>query len=89
MTYVNLPKYRFFSYVFKVVVEEDQYDDGRGAYQAYCPAIEEAVTWGDTQEEAMQRINELLHTLVQMRIENGQPIPKDVVVELESIAVNV
>ena len=77
------------SYVFKVVVEEDQHEDGRGAYQAYCPAIEEAITWGDTKEEALHRINELLHTLVQIRVEKGQPIPKDVVVELESIAVNV
>ena len=73
------------SYVFKVVVEEDQPEDGRKAFQAHCPEIEEAVTWGDTKEEAMQRINELLQALVQMRIEKGQPFPA--AFETESSAV--
>jgi hypothetical protein len=36
------------SYVFKVVVEDDEHEDGRKAYQAYCPEIKEAVTLGDT-----------------------------------------
>jgi hypothetical protein len=35
----------------------------------------EGLTWRDTREEALQRINELLNALVQMRIEKGQPIP--------------
>ena len=73
------------SYVFKVVIEEDQHEDGRRAYQGYCPEIEEAVTWGDTREEALQRINELLQALVQMRIEEGRKIPT--ALELESSAV--
>ena len=73
------------SYVFKVVIEEDQHEDGRRAYQSFCPEIEEAVTWGDTQEEALQRINELLQALVQMRIEEGRKIPT--ALELESSAV--
>jgi predicted RNase H-like HicB family nuclease len=73
------------SYVFKVVIEEDEHEDGRKAFQAHCPEIEEAVTWGDTREEAMQRINELLQALVQIRVEKGQPIPT--VFETESSAV--
>src|SRR5579864_8579232 len=73
------------SYAFKVVVEDDEHEDGRKAYRAHCPEIEEAVTWGDTREEAMKNINELLQALVQMRIEKGQPIPN--VIELESSAV--
>ena len=48
------------------------------------PDIEEAVPWGDTKEEAMQRINELRHGLVQMRIEKGQKIPT--AIEFESPA---
>ena len=63
------------SYVFKVVVEPDEHEDGREAYHAYCPDFEEAVTWGDTRKEAVQRINELLQTLVQMRIEKGEHVP--------------
>ena len=63
------------SYVFKVVVGDDKHEDGRKAYRAHCPEIEEAMTWGDTREEAMRRIHELLNALVQMRIVRGQPIP--------------
>ena len=73
------------SYVFNVVVEPDKHADGRDAYQAYCPDIEEAVTWGDTREEAFQRINELLQTLVKMRTEKGEPVPA--LHEIESSAV--
>ena len=77
------------SYVFKVVVEDDEYEDGRKAYQAHCPEIEEAVTWGDSKEEAMQRINELLQALVQMRIEKGQPIPNAIEFESSAVVVTV
>jgi len=77
------------SYVFKVVVAEDEHEDGRKAYQAHCPEIEEAVTWGDTREEAMQRINELLHALVQIRIEKGLPIPNSIEFESPAVVVTV
>ena len=77
------------SYVFKVVVEEDEHEDGRRAYQAHCPEIEEAITWGDTREEAMQRINELLQALVQIRIEKGQPIPTAIEFESPAVVVTV
>ena len=73
------------SYVFKVVVQEDEFEDGRRAFHAYCPAIEEAVTWG---EQALSRINELIHALVQMSVEKGGPLPTSpLVIELESPAV--
>ena len=75
-------------YVFKVVVEEDEFEDGRKAFHAYCPALEEAVTWGETQHQALARINELIHALVQMSIAKGQSLPLGpLVIELESPAV--
>src|SRR5689334_13039777 len=41
------------SYIFKVVIEDDQYEDGRQAFRAFCPAFESvgASSWGDTREE--------------------------------------
>jgi predicted RNase H-like HicB family nuclease len=76
------------SYVFKVVIEEDEFDDGRTGYSAYCPAIEAAVTWGETEEQALQRIDELVRALVQMSIERGEPVPTaGLAIELESPAV--
>jgi predicted RNase H-like HicB family nuclease len=63
------------SYLFKVVIEKDEFEDGRKGYTAYCPAIEAAVTWGETEEQAFQRIDELVRTLVQMSVERGEPVP--------------
>jgi len=46
------------SYVFKVVVEDDEQEDGRKAYHAYCPAFASpgAAIWGDTKEEALKNL---------------------------------
>ena len=43
------------NYVFNIVVEEDEHEDGRPAFRAYCAALESmgAATWGDTREEAI------------------------------------
>jgi len=46
------------SYVFKVIVEEDEFDDGRKAYHAYCPALKGCHTWGHTYQEALANIQE-------------------------------
>ena len=76
------------SYIFKVVVEEDEFEDGRKAFHAYCPAMEEAVTWGETKEQALSRIDELIHALVQVSVEKGKSLPlSPLVIELESPAV--
>lgn len=45
------------TFVFKVVLEEDPFEDGRMAYHTYCPALEDygAATWGFTREEALKK----------------------------------
>ena len=65
------------SYVFKVVVEDDEHEDGRPAFRAYCPALESigASTWGETQEEAMKNIQEVLHMVVDELSGEGKEIP--------------
>lgn len=49
------------SYAFRVVVEPD---DGR--WHASCPVLENrgAYTWGDTQEEALDNIREVVQMVV-------------------------
>jgi predicted RNase H-like HicB family nuclease len=74
------------TYNLAVVVVPDKHEDGREAFQAYCPDIEEAVTWGDTREQALRRINELLPELVKLRLERGEPVPH---ADFESVVVNV
>lgn len=76
------------SYVFKVVVEDDQFEDGRPGFSAYCPSLEGAYTWGNTREEALERIREAVKLIVDELIEEGKPIPPDaVILEVESPAV--
>ena len=46
------------SYVFRVVIEEDELEDGGQAFHAYCPALKGCHTWGYTYEEALANIRE-------------------------------
>ena len=62
------------TYIFKVVVEEDPYEDGRMAYHAYCPALKGASTWGYTKEEAFKNIQEVIEMTVESMIEHGESI---------------
>lgn len=76
------------SYVFKVVVEDDQFEDGGPGFSAYCPSLEGAYTWGNSREEALERIREAVKLIVGELIEVGKPIPPDaVILEVESPAV--
>lgn len=52
---------------------------------AYCPALKHvgASTWGDTQEEALKHVGEVVEMIVKELIEDGEPIPADVQVSKE------
>lgn len=65
------------SYVFKVVVEEDQFEDGRKAYHAYCPILKGCHTWGHTYQEALANIKEAVELYVEDLRAAGEPIPVD------------
>jgi antitoxin HicB len=65
------------SYVFKVAVEPDKFEDGRDAWQAYCPALRGCRTWGHTREEALANIREAIDLYVQDLLEAGERIPVD------------
>ena len=78
------------NYVFKIVVEDDEHEDGRPTFRAYCPALESigAATWGDTREEAVKNISEVLHMIVEELAEEGKEIPPDALIaSTESSAV--
>jgi predicted RNase H-like HicB family nuclease len=76
------------SYVFKVVIEEDQFDDGRPGFSASCPALEGAYTWGETREQALERVHEVVKLILDELQEEGKPIPPGTI-EVESPAVMV
>jgi len=63
------------SYVFEVVVEEDQFEDGRTGFSAHCPSLEGAYTWGETRDQALERIQEAVELILDEMREEGEPIP--------------
>jgi predicted RNase H-like HicB family nuclease len=66
------------TYSFKVVVEPDEDAQGNAAWHAYCPALESlgGATSGRTKEEALNKINEVVHMIVQEFVEEGRPLPE-------------
>jgi predicted RNase H-like HicB family nuclease len=78
------------TYSFKVVVEPDEDAQGNPAWHAYCPALENAggATSGRTREEALSKINEVVHMIVQEFIEEGKPLPEgpEDSVEIEEVS---
>lgn len=65
------------TYSFKVVIEPDEDAEGNAAWFAYCPALESigAAISGRTRGEALKKINEVAHVIVQELIEEGKPLP--------------
>lgn len=67
------------TYNFKVVIEPDEDFYGRPCgWHVYVPALKQlaASTWGETQEEALKNINEVVHMIIEELIEDGQPLPE-------------
>ena len=61
------------TYTFNVVVEPDE-----DRWHAYCPALvhKGAATWGNTEQEALKNIREVVQMVVESLTERGQPIPE-------------
>ena len=76
------------TYVFKVVVGEDEFEDGWLGFSAHCSTLEGAYTWGETREQALERIQEAVKLILGELREEGKPIPPGTI-ELESPAVMV
>ena len=73
MKYIPVEEASMKTYVFKVVVEPDE-----DAWFASCPALESqgAATWGETKEEALKNIEEVVRMVVESLVEHGEPLPQ-------------
>ena len=62
------------TYVFRVVVEPDE-----DKWAVHCPALLKyaATSWGDTQEEALRNIQEVIEMIVKELAEDKEPIPEE------------
>ncbi|HXX24720.1 MAG TPA: type II toxin-antitoxin system HicB family antitoxin [Terriglobia bacterium] len=68
------------TYSFKVVLERDEDFDGKpSGWRAYCPALERqgASTWGPTEKEALQKLNEVVRMVVDSMLEHGERLPEE------------
>ena len=65
------------SYIFKVAVQEDQFEDGRKAFHASCPALQGCHSWGHTPQEALTNIQQAIELYVEDLIEAGEAVPVD------------
>ncbi|MDI6886774.1 MAG: type II toxin-antitoxin system HicB family antitoxin [archaeon] len=65
------------TYIFKVIIEKDFFEDGREAYHAYAPALKGAATWGYTKEEAIGNIKEVIQMVVESMVEHHEPLPSE------------
>lgn len=61
-------------YTFRVVVESDD-----ASWYAYCPLLEDrgAATWGETKDEALKNLHEVLQLVLKTMTEHGEAIPQE------------
>jgi predicted RNase H-like HicB family nuclease len=71
--YLPLKEEDMKTYIFKAVVEPD--DD---RWSAYCPALlkQGAATWGNTKEEALHNLEEVVKMVLESLNEHQEPIPE-------------
>ncbi len=80
------------SYVFRIVVEQDRFVDGRDAWHAFCPALKGCHTWGRTNKDALSNAGKAIELYVQDLLACGDKIPlENGTIELAgaAIAINV
>ena len=68
------------TYNFKIVVEPDEDFDGHpSGWHAYCPSLERqgASTWGETEDDALKNIKELVRMVVESMLEHGDRNPEE------------
>jgi predicted RNase H-like HicB family nuclease len=69
------------TYIFRVVLEEDRWPDeppSAAVWRAYVPSLESlgAATWGETPQEALKNIREVLEMILEELAEEGNALPR-------------
>jgi predicted RNase H-like HicB family nuclease len=68
------------TFVFRVVIEEDPFEDGRMAYAAYVPELKSlgATSWGDSREKAIKNLQEATELVIGSMVARGEAFPEGV-----------
>lgn len=70
------------SYVFKVVFEKDKWPDEpdeKSLWRAYIPSLSSAHAWGDTQQEALENLQNAVELIIEDLQERQEEIPLEAV----------
>ena len=70
------------TYLFKAVLEKDKWPDdpdAKAVWRAYIPALEHrgAASWGYTEKEALENLENAVDLVVAYLLENGEEIPAE------------
>ena len=70
------------TYLFKAVLEKDKWPDeldAKAVWRAYIPVLEHrgAASWGYTEKEALENLENAVDLLVAYLLENGEEIPSE------------
>ena len=70
------------TYLFQAVLEQDKWPDEpdeKAVWRAYIPALEHkgAASWGYTEKEALENLENAVDLLVEHLLEVGEDIPTD------------
>lgn len=67
------------AYTFRVILEEDPFEDGRMAYHAWVPALQQhsCYAWGYTVEETLENLRDIVEMVIEELQEEGKPIPTE------------
>lgn len=81
-TYTPVTRHPMTTYTFRIEVEPDE-----DAWHAYCPALVKygGATWGETREDALQNIRQVIEMVVADLLEAGEHLPEDVWVSSEPL----
>lgn len=76
------------SYTFKVVLERDRWpdqSDSEAVWRAYIPELQSrgAASWGTTQQEALENLQNAVSLLLEHMQEQGEEIPDELRSEIQ------
>ena len=64
-------------HTFRVILEDDRFEDGTKAYHVFVPALSGCHSWGFSHEEAMRAIEEAAQIYVEDLLASREPVPVD------------
>jgi len=71
-------------FLLPVVIEKDE-----NGYFAFCPVLQGCYTQGDTYEEALTNIRDVVQLHIEDRLASGEPIPISEMISLTTLEIQV